>query len=165
MRNVKKNKIKNLILTEVYNNRSLITFTFAENLKHDIELVSFLVEEMRDEGFVELLECTSRHSSIPKEYIVTITNKGKFFLKIDNGYFSIINKERRTLIWYYLKTTALVINALAILIIGIYSLILSEKNSELEKEKIKLEKEIKSLEKKIDIQDRKTIDKDTITIT
>ena len=63
MDSIEKNKKKNQILTEVCNSASgLDTYQISKITNNSIELVSYLVEEIRDEGYFELLETTSKRS-------------------------------------------------------------------------------------------------------
>jgi len=91
---------------------------------------------------VLLTEVTSIHSEVPREYILSPTNKGIYFLSFDGGYFQRFKKSRVETLWTTVKTIAAIINAVAILTIGIYSLYLSDKSDRLEKENVKLKIEI-----------------------
>jgi hypothetical protein len=157
-----KNRIKHQILSEINNNNRCTINSISESTKHKIELIAYLLEEIKDEGYIELTEVTSLNSRyIPRDYIPEITNKGKYFILIDNGYNSIIKKYKKERFYYYAKTTAFIINSLAILLVGLFSLIISMKSNKVENENYELKQEIKEL--KDLLKENKTIEIDTTT--
>lgn len=159
MKHSKKLLIKNLILIEISKKRGIALFEISKVLNKPLELVGYLVEEIKQEGLISLIEITSKHTKdIPSDYMADITNKGIYFLKIDNGYLSTIKKEKRDRIWYYTKTTAAILNAIAILTIGLYSIlvikeknILEEKNNQLNQEITRLKELLSSKEDKSEL--------------
>jgi hypothetical protein len=159
MKHSKKLLIKNRILIEISKKRGIALFEISKVLNKPLELVGYLVEEIKQEGLISLIEITSKHTKdIPFDYMADITNKGIYFLKIENGYLSTIKKEKRDRIWYYTKTTAAILNAIAILTIGLYSIlvikeknILEEKNNQLNQEITRLKELLSSKEDKSEL--------------
>jgi hypothetical protein len=90
---------------------------------------------------------TSRNSEVPREYLLSRTNNGIYFLSFDGGHFQRFKETRADTLWTTVKTIAAIINALAILAIGVYSLYLSDKSDRLEKENEKLKIEIQTKSK------------------
>ncbi|WP_143785568.1 hypothetical protein [Ohtaekwangia koreensis] len=111
-------------------------------------MITYLSEELGREELVKLTEVTSRNSEVPREYILSRTNKGFYFLSFDGGHFQKFKETRVETLWTTVKTIDAIINALAILAIGVYSLYLSDKSDRLEKEKrnekLKIEIQTKS---------------------
>lgn len=119
-------------------------YDIADKLSQDVRLITYLAEELGKEELVALTEVTSLKSQVPREYILSQTNKGIYFLSFDGGHFQRFKKTRISTIWTTVKTTAAIINALAIIAIGIYSLYLSDKSNRLEKENKNLKIEIQN---------------------
>jgi len=85
-----------------------------------------------------------------------ITNKGIYFLKIENGYLSTIKKEKRDRIWYYTKTSAAILNAIAILAIGFLSILVIREKNILEEKNNQLNQEISKLKEILSDKDSKS---------
>jgi len=109
-------------------------------------LVSYLVEELGKENLVALTEVTSKNTTIHKDYIIEITNKGLYMVSIDGGFKRINRKIWITKTWAFVKITAAIINAVAIILIGAYSLKLSSKAYETEKENESIKRKIEVIE-------------------
>jgi len=143
MNEKKKARIKDDILLLVVNNATKgSVYDIADRLNQDVRLITYLSEELGKEELVRLIEVTSKASEIPKEYILCETNKGIYFLTFDGGHLQKYKQTRIQTIWTIVKTTAAIINAIAIMAIGLYSLHLSDKSNRLEKENEKLKIEI-----------------------
>jgi hypothetical protein len=143
MNEKKKAKIKDEILQllTVKGTKSDV-YGIADTLKENVKLITYLAEELRDEGLVELMEVTSKHSEVPREYILKQTNKGTYFLTFDGGHKQRLRDKRIETIWTTVKIIAGIVNALAVIAIGIYSVYITDKSDRLEKENEKLKTEI-----------------------
>lgn len=121
-------------------------YDIAGKLKEDVKLITYLSEELGKEELVRLREVTSRNTEVPREYILSPTNKGIYFLTFDGGHIQRFKDERRDRLWTTVRTIAAIFNALAILAIGIYTVYLSDKTDKLEgeNEKLKIEVQKKS---------------------
>lgn len=117
-------------------------YSIADSLKENVKLVTYLAEELGDQGLVKLTEVTSQHSEVPREYILTQTNKGNYFLTFDGGHEQKLKDKRIQTIWTTVKIIAGIANALAVIAIGIYSVYITDKSDRLEKENEKLKTEI-----------------------
>lgn len=117
-------------------------YDIADKLKLDVKLITYLTEELGKDELVRLTEVTSKQSEVPREYILSPTNKGIYFLSFDGGHIQSFRKARIETLWTTVKIIAAIINALAILAIGVYSVYLSDKSDRLEKENEKLKIEI-----------------------
>jgi hypothetical protein len=157
MKQSKKLLIKNQILIEISKKRGVALFDISKVLNKPLELVGYLVEEIKQEGLISLIKITSRHSiDIPNDYMADITNKGIYFLKIENGYLSTIKKEKRDRIWYYTKTSAAILNAIAILAIGFLSILVIREKNILEEKNNQLNQEISKLKEILSDKDSKS---------
>lgn len=149
MKELKKNIIKDQILDYLKSSRDGGIYSISKNINVDVKLIAYLVEELNNDGFVELIEVTtSNEKGLPHEYLATITNKGIFFIDVDGGFKRINNKRKMEKVWQYLKIIGVVINSIAIILIGAYSLKLSSERNKLEKENIILKKTIDEINTK-----------------
>lgn len=143
MNEKKKAILKDKILMELARERiKSSVIDIADSLKRDVRLITYLSEELEKDGLVRLIEVSSRTNVIPKEYVLVETNKGIYFLNFDGGHLQKYKQTRIQTLWTIVKTTAAIINAIAIIAVGIYSLYLSDKSNRLEKENEKLKIEI-----------------------
>lgn len=94
----------------------------SKELGIDVFDVAFMLEELENDGLVELTEITSK-GVYRKAYLVNISNKGKYFIKYDS-YFNQYKDYRRNKIWKIVKVVAAVLNALAIILIAAWHLYL-----------------------------------------
>ncbi|MEX0723846.1 MAG: hypothetical protein WD053_08210 [Gracilimonas sp.] len=81
-----------------------------------------MLEELESDGLVSLEAVSGTGDKIPRAYQVEITNKGIFFLDYDGGHLDLYKEQRKETIWKTTKIIAAVFNAVAILLIGYYSL-------------------------------------------
>jgi hypothetical protein len=146
MKETKKNQIKQKILMILIHKRALTIEELAKESKKDPKLLAYIVEELSNEGLVNLRDITSKDASIPKDYYVYILNKGIFLINIDGGYKRINRRIRFEKAWKVLKFIVVTINALIILGIGIYSLYLTNATNELKKENKDLKEQIKQIQ-------------------
>lgn len=121
-----KNKsiIKDKIL-EVLNSNKIKSpddIALAKETNIDVFDVAFFLEELKNDGLVELIEITSK-GVYRKAYLVNISNKGRYFIKYDS-YFNQYKDYRRNKIWKIVKVVAAVLNALAIILIAAWHLYL-----------------------------------------
>lgn len=107
---IKDNILKSVLITHKN------THKIAAELGQHIHLISYLVEELRDDGLVKLTIVTSKLSSmVADEYFVTITNKGNYFLSFDGGHSRLTRKALLNTAWMIAKTFAVISNALIII--------------------------------------------------
>lgn len=145
MNDQKKAKLKDDILKILIENKTNDHVNeISSELKVDVRLVSYLSEELAKDGLVKLIEVSSITTGVFSVYILRITNKGLYFLTYDGGYYNEFKKNRKKTIWIVVKTVAAILNAIAILIIGAYSLLLNDKVNRLEKENERLKTEIQN---------------------
>ena len=139
----KKAKLKDDILGLVSDKATKgSVYDIADKLKEDVKLITYLSEELGNEELVRLTEVTSKQNAVPREYILSPTNKGIYFLTFDGGHIQKFKNERVGRRWIIAKTIAAITNALAILAIGIYTVYLSDKTDKLENENEKLKTEM-----------------------
>lgn len=119
-----KNKsiIKDKILEVLDSNKikSPDDIALAKELKLDVFDVAFILEELKIDGLVELIEISSI-DVYRKAYLANISNKGKYFIKYDS-FFNQYRDYRRNKIWKIVKIIAAVLNALAIILIAAWNL-------------------------------------------
>jgi hypothetical protein len=150
MKNSEKYKLKNQILLEISNKRGISLIEIGNKINKPIGLVGYLVEEIRDDNYITLIETTTKFTKdIYTNYLAELTNKGAYFLEIESGYNSTIKAERQKKVWYYTKTIAVVLNSIAILLIGFYSILVIKENNKLEIKNTLLENELNELKKEL----------------
>lgn len=119
-----KNKsiIKDKILEVLETNKikSPDDIALAKELRLDVFDVAFILEELKIDGLVELIEISSI-DVYRKAYLANISNKGKYFIKYDS-FFNQYKDYRRNKIWKIVKIVAAVLNALAIILIAAWNL-------------------------------------------
>lgn len=143
MNEKKKARLKDNILMQLSIDKTKSSvYEIADTLKQNVRLITYLSEELEKDGLVRLIDVSSKTRAILKEYVLGETNKGIYFLTFDGGHLQKYKQTRIQTIWIIVKTTAAIINAVAIIAIGIYSLYLSDKSNRLEKENEKLRIEI-----------------------
>lgn len=113
---------KDNILKIMIESRHLSLKDISTKLKKDISLISYMVEELEKDGLVFLENITGAGDEIPRNYYVEITNKGIFFLNYDGGYTDVHKEYRKETVWKTTKIIASVLNAIAIILIGYFSL-------------------------------------------
>lgn len=133
-----KDKVLKAVNTEGANDPSEI----AEANNVDNKLVRYLCEELREEGFIMLIEVINLHSGPTKDYLLQPTNKGIYFLSIDGGFIKNYNSGQWNKRWVIVKTIAAAVNAIIIVLIGFYSLYLTNKTTQLERENEELKKTV-----------------------
>jgi len=122
--NKTKSKAKDSIL-QILNSDKIISLNddkIAEKLQLDVFDTAFILEELNHDELVDLRSISSK-TIYRKAYMASISNKGKYFIKYD----SFLNQFRdyqRDKIWKIVKIVAAVLNALAIILIGIWNLYL-----------------------------------------
>lgn len=116
--NKTKSIIKDKILEVLDSNKikSPDDITIAKELELDVFDVAFILEELKMDGLVELIEIASK-DVYRKAYLANISNKGKYFFKYDS-FFNLYKDYRRNKIWQCVKIIAAVLNALAIIILA-----------------------------------------------
>lgn len=115
----------------------------AETKTIDSKVVRYLCEELADERLVELINVTGKDSGSTNDYLIRQTNKSTYFISIDGGFVGKFRSNRWQKRWTVIKIIVAVINALAILAIGFYSVYLSDKSDKLETENDKLRHELR----------------------
>ena len=123
MKETEKNNIKDNILELLKDCKSRDVGAISKEISKDPKLISYLVEELGKEGLVKLVEITSLDTKSPKDYLVHILNKGVFLIDIDGGFKRINCQLRIEEAWRITKIVAAVLNAVAIISIGICSLL------------------------------------------
>jgi Mn-dependent DtxR family transcriptional regulator len=108
-------RIKDQIL-QVIDKEFKSSIAISSEINVDEEVVSYMVEVLKDDGMVTLMPITARGNQYGvNQYHVSITAKGKFFHKNSGGYKSKSNSERFQTIWLFVKTVAAIVNALTII--------------------------------------------------
>ena len=123
MNTIEKNNCKDKILNAFIDTKSLEIEKIAQASALPNETVAYLVEELSNDELVELREVTSKDSKRPKDYIVMIQNKGIFLRDKDGGYSKMNCQLRLNRFWQIVKIVAATANAIAIIIIGVLSLL------------------------------------------
>jgi hypothetical protein len=148
MKETKKNKLKDRILVLLKEKRGTTIDKISIELNLKPNLLAYLAEELSEEKLVELINITSEDSDLAKDYLVSITNKGDFLIDINGGFKRINCRIRLESFWKILKIVAVVINAVAIILIGIYSLCLSNETIKLKKENENLKQRLEQITSK-----------------
>ena len=156
MRETQKNKLKDRILVILKEKRGTTINNISKESNLKPNLLAYLVEELCEEKLVELVNITSEDSSLAKDYLVNITNKGDFLIDIDGGFKRINYRIRLENFWRIFKIAAVVINAVAIIIIGIYSIYLSNETNKLKKENESLKHQLEQIDSKPGLSSQKT---------
>ncbi len=143
MNDKNKAKLKDKVLHLLNNENKTNPEVIASDLKKEVHLINYLCEELNQDGLVELREVTRKNTGPTRDYLLRTTNKGVYFLSLDGGFLKKYNRTIWTSRWTVVKVIAAIFNAIAILIIGFYSLYLSNKTNKLEHENEKLKLELK----------------------
>lgn len=116
--------IKDELLTKIFKSGKISPIElnqFGECHKWDyLELIG-LLEEFKSMNYAYLTE-VSQNLGVPdsaKQYIVRISGLGVKFLRTEGGYLELFKDRRNKRLWIYTKSIANVLNATAIIIIGI----------------------------------------------
>lgn len=130
----------------------------SSNFNEDFNKINYYCDQLIEESFVDprSVSSASQVSVEQNRYdkILILTSKGIYFLTIDGGY----RKWERNLainrIWKYVKVIAAILNALAILYLGYYNIIIIKEQSKYQKIIEKQNRTIDSLQKAMIIRNR-----------
>lgn len=132
-----KELLKDDVLKYLQTTNGVYSPQIAEKLKQKIELIDYLIYQLKLDGYV--------YTHSLNEHIIYIHDRGRFFLNIDGGHEFLIKEKRREERNNTLKTTAIIINAVAIIGIAIIGLYLQYCSNKKEDKIDKLENEISVL--------------------
>ena len=111
-----------LILFHLTHKRSIATEELFRILGTSEAFISYLCEELKDEGYVTLTDTSVSKSDAIKTYIVLITNKGKSFFSLNHGYTRKYKNQLKKDRWNNVKSAALVVNTVFLTIISVLTL-------------------------------------------
>ena len=142
MNKKKKAQLKDDVLNNVNNLNQSDPHIIAKEHNVNGYLIRYLCEELAEEGLIKLIIVTGKLSGPTNDFLLQPTNKGIFFLLVDGGFLSKYKSESWNRTWVIAKTVAAVLNAIFIILIGIYSIYLTDKTNRLEMENVELKKNI-----------------------
>lgn len=138
----RKAELKDAILNIVNSSNGSKPEDIAKDHNTDSHSIRYLSEELAEDGLINLLDVANRDSGATRYYRLMPTNKGKAFLSLDVGFVKKYKEEVWKRRWLIFKTVAAVLNAIIIILIGIYTIYLTDKTNRLEKENEELKKNI-----------------------
>lgn len=140
-----KNEAKDRILEMLKENPRYKGY-LSEQLQVKEEAVVYFLEEMIEAKLASLPIKNGLPTHMGTYVPIAITDKGKYFLEIDGGYTALYKKELAASRWNVAKTFAAILNAVAIIAIGAFSLPYFSKTNDTEKEVKLLREKVEALE-------------------
>lgn len=143
---MKEHEIKDKVLAYlIANTKGNSIRGISHEIKIDDNIIRFCVDDIIKLGLVEYSELGYRGHEL-NDKILTINHRGRFFLNQSGGFSKLNKQEKRTQMWIIAKTTSAILNAIAILFIGVWGIKVADKSNKVEN----MEAEIQVLKHKND---------------